>query len=134
MEPAGRSDDSWFILGGFNERAAPKDFSGAHQGMVQRVSLLGFRKELCAQPLIDRPLAPEQVHIAVGGEPKISRGNPSAGLIAARDLDPFAEGLFCDVIGPGIKESAKVIIPLLASQFAFEQAPGGIRFEDVANP
>ena len=68
-----------------------------------------------------------------GGQPEISRKDPAAGLVPARDFNPLVERFLGDVAGPGVEQPAKVVVPLLAGQLALKIAPGLVGFDNVAD-
>src|SRR5262245_3364936 len=97
------------------------------------MALFRLGKEFRPQAFVDGSLAPEQMRFTVRGQPEVARRNPAAGFIPARDFDPFSEALPSDVRGPGVKETAEVIVPLLACQLTLEIAPCQVRLDDVTD-
>src|SRR5262245_59152594 len=97
------------------------------------MALFFFGKELEPKAFVERSLGPQKVNSAVRSYPKVARRDPPAGAITARNLDPLAKIHARDVGRPGIKQAAKVVVPLLSGELFLEGAPFGVGFGDVAH-
>ena len=118
---------------GPEQRPPADDLARPQDRVLERVRLLLAGEELLAQPLVDGPLRPEDMHAAVRGQPQIAGVDPAAGLVPAGNFHPRMELAGRDVVGPGVEQPAEVVVPLLARQLQLVVPPLLVGLFDVAD-
>ena len=108
--------------------------SAFEHGVVQSVRLFRLGVKRITETRVQGPFRPQNMHSSVVCYMQITRAEPTARLITTGDFHPVVELLTRDIVGPGVEQAAKIIVPIASGELLLVFPPAQVRFDDVADP